>query len=125
MGQKPTGPALSFARRVNEIIDARRQELGMTKAALIEGSGIPANTFHTRMRGDRPFDLNDIENIARALRCDAELILREASVGTLIEQDVAPVTPLEPRRRVRRARKDVPAAARPRDADSGEDSDAP
>jgi hypothetical protein len=125
MGQKPKGPALSFARRVNEIIDARRQELGITKAALITASGIPANTFHTRMRGDRPFDLNDIEMLATALRCDAELILREAAVGTLIEQDIAPVTQLEPRRRVGRTREDVPAAARPRDADSGEDSDAP
>lgn len=125
MGQKPKGPALGFAQRVVQVIDARRIELGMTKAALIASSGMPANTFHTRMRGDRPFDLNDIEQLAEALGCEPELILREAAEGTAIDSNVAPVTPLRPRGDVRSASQDHPAAARKRDADSGEDTDAP
>ncbi|MDY0830767.1 helix-turn-helix transcriptional regulator [Microbacterium sp. BG28] len=94
MGQKPIGTARGFAQRVTEVIDERRRELGMSKASLISESGMPANTFHTRMRGDRPFDLNDIELLATALGCEPELILREAAEGTAIGRGDAPVTPI-------------------------------
>jgi hypothetical protein len=124
MGQKAKGPALGFAQRVALIIDERRKELGMTKAALIATSEIPANTFHTRMRGDRPFDLNDIEQLAAALGCEPELILREAAEGTAIGSKVAPITPM-PASRVGRSRENLRGAAWDRDAETGEDTDAP
>lgn len=95
MGQKPIGAARGFAQRVADVIDAKRKEVGMSKASLISESGMPANTFHTRMRGDRPFDLNDIEMLAAALGCEPEMILREASAGTAVGRP-APVTPIRP-----------------------------
>lgn len=123
MGQKPKGPALGFAQRVAQVIDERRVELGMTKAALIAESGMPANTFHTRMRGERPFDLNDIEQLATALGCEPELILREAAEGTRVGRAVAPVTPIRPG--VGSAREDdkpdLEAAAAEEVEDRGED----
>jgi transcriptional regulator with XRE-family HTH domain len=122
MGQKPTGPAYGFARNVIRVIDEARQEAGMTKAALIEASGIPANTFHTRMRGERPFDLNDIDKIAQALGCDPILLLHKAGQGTGLEAPVAPVTPLRPWADVGASGEDLDAVARPTDPEPDEES---
>lgn len=79
MGQKATGPATPFGRAVVAAIEAALVAEGLTKAALIERSGVPANTFHTRMRGDKPFNTNEIEKLAKALGRDPLLLLREAA----------------------------------------------
>lgn len=93
MGQKATGPATPFGRAVVNAIEAARVAEGLTKVALIERSGVPANTFHTRMRGEKPFNTNEIEKLAAALNRDPLLLLREAASSV---DSGAKVTPIRP-----------------------------
>lgn len=111
MGQKPTGPAQGFALRVIEVLEAARNEEGMTKAALIRTSGIAPNTYHVRMRGDMPFDLNEIDRLAKALNRDPMLLLREAGSG-ILDGPPAPITPLRPGTDVGADLEDLPRVAR-------------
>jgi hypothetical protein len=81
MGRGAAGPASEFATRVIEVINAAINENGTTKAQVLRDSKMPANTFHKKMRGELPFNLNEIEKLANALGRDPLLILREASSG--------------------------------------------
>ncbi len=83
MGQKPVGPARGFSLRVIDVIENARHDAGMSQAELIQRSGIPRNSFYKRMRGEVPFNTNDIDAIASALDCDPMLILREAAKPAL------------------------------------------
>ncbi len=79
MGQKPTGPASDFSLRVVAEIERARHDAGITARELIKRSTVGANTYFTKMRGDRPFNTNEIDLLAGALGVEPELILRKAA----------------------------------------------
>lgn len=59
------------AREVAEQIKAS----GVTVAWLCEHTGIPRSTLVRRLNGSTPFDLNELDRIAAALRIDTAALL--------------------------------------------------
>ena len=68
MGRSPTPPPSDFSLRVIALI---RHELG-NRGADVSGrwlaarTSMSANYIHIRLKGDRPFNTNDIDEIAKA-----------------------------------------------------------
>lgn len=59
-----------FSRRVLANLSRLQSAAGMSNAALISASGLSRNYFYTRLRGEGPFNLEDIAGLARALDVD-------------------------------------------------------
>jgi len=78
MGQKPTGPSGAFSLRVVQEIERARKDADLTATELVKRSGIGANTYFTKMRGERPFNTNEIDTLASAMNVEPEIILRRA-----------------------------------------------
>ena len=79
MGRKPAGEATAFSAAVARIIDEHRTESGMSVDALVKEAGMGRNTYFVRMRGDMPFNLNEIDAIATALGLTPQLVLTKAA----------------------------------------------
>lgn len=59
----------------------------MTIDDLCAATGIGRNSYYNKIRGDRCFNTEEIDAIARVLGCDPFLILEEASAKAQIESD--------------------------------------
>lgn len=59
----------------------------MTIDDLCTATGIGRNSYYNKIRGDRCFNTEEIDAIARVLGCDPLLILEEASAKAQIESD--------------------------------------
>ena len=59
----------------------------MTIDDLCAATGIGRNSYYNKIRGDRCFNTEEIDAIARVLGCDPLLILEEASAKAQIESD--------------------------------------
>lgn len=70
-----------FTQRVIEEIEKARVDAHLSVADLVKRSGMPRNSFFTKIRGDRAFTTDDVDSLARALGLDPFLILRRASGG--------------------------------------------
>lgn len=75
MGRKPVDAASGFALDAADEIRRAMEETGMTNRELLERSGISSNYFYVRMRGEKPFTLNDIGRMADALGVEPSLTL--------------------------------------------------
>ncbi|MFC6354507.1 helix-turn-helix domain-containing protein [Luethyella okanaganae] len=64
---------------VVEEIDNARKHSGMTHAKLFKLSGMSQNYYYSRMRGDLPFNTNDIDKIAQAIEANPFEIMHAAS----------------------------------------------
>ena len=80
MGSKAMGPAIGFSLDVVAEIKRAIQESGLMDKDVIRITGISQDYFYKRMRGDAPFNTNDISKIADALGMDAFIILRRAAI---------------------------------------------
>ncbi|MDO5052368.1 MAG: helix-turn-helix transcriptional regulator [Pseudoclavibacter sp.] len=78
MGQKPMGTAGPLSQQVAREIDHIRRQTGITVSELVRLAGMGANTYYTKMRGERPFTTNEVDNLARALGLSAQLLLVRA-----------------------------------------------
>lgn len=67
-----------FTQRVIEAIENRRRDAKMIIDDLCKESGIGRNSYYTKIRGERCFNTEEIDAVARALHCDPFLILEEA-----------------------------------------------
>ena len=74
-----------FTQRVIEVIENRRRDRNMTIDDLCAATGIGRNSYYNKIRGDRCFNTEEIDAIARVLGCDPFLILEEASAKAQIE----------------------------------------
>lgn len=90
MGQKPTGPASEFSMRVVDEIERARRESGLGPVELIRRSNIGANTYYAKMRGERPFNTNEIDMLANAMGANAMIILRRAGGELVADVPTAP-----------------------------------
>ena len=63
---------------INEIRRAIN-ESGISDMEITKRAGMSRDYFYKRMRGERPFNTNDISKIADALGMDAFIILRRAA----------------------------------------------
>lgn len=79
MSKKSAGKASSFSLRVVEQIEDARAQSGITQAELFAAAGMSQNYYYSRLRGDLPFNTNDIDKLALVLKCDPLLILRRAA----------------------------------------------
>ena len=67
-----------------DIIDAVNAETaraGLTGKQLAQGLGHDRNWIYERFRHEKPFDTDDIANIARVLGTTVDLIFRSARIG--------------------------------------------
>ncbi len=64
----------------------------MAVAELIAKSGITRRTWFRKMRGDTEFTTSEIDAIAKALDCDALLLLQEAAHEPTDEETVIKAT---------------------------------
>lgn len=80
---------MAWSRDLVRAVAAMRDASGLSNHELIERSGMSPSYFYARMRGDAPFDTNDIERLASALRTHPHEISRLAASlsvdGTLVE----------------------------------------
>lgn len=113
----------SFNWRVIEQIEKLIDESGLTRAEIITRSGLRRNTFFVKMRGETALTTDDIAKLATALGVQPEVIFVRAAGESAAP--IAPIKPIRPASSVGDPVQDLPAAARGRDADSGEDTDAP
>lgn len=81
-----------FTDRVIQTIETKRQEKGLTVAEVIKRSGITRRTWFRKMRGDTDFTTSEIDAIAKALDCDALLLLQEAAHEPTDEETVIKAT---------------------------------
>lgn len=79
MGKRASGAASSYSRRVSEAVKLVRARSGLSNADLIREAGFSTNYFYVRLRGEAPFDTNDLDRIARALNIEVEDITHTAS----------------------------------------------
>ncbi len=110
------GEAGAFSRRVIGNIDYAVGKDTRSAAEIITAAGMSKNYFYTRMRGEKPFNTNDVEAIADALGIDPFELMRAPGDN---------VTQLDSRRRVRAPKQDEQKVARPRSRDRGGEPEAP
>lgn len=73
------GDLSQFSWRVIDDIQKLIADKGMTDAQVIALSHIPRNTFYRKMRGETPFNLNDVDAIAGALGVDPFALLTHSA----------------------------------------------
>ena len=79
MGTKGMGEAEGFSLDVINEVQRAITESGMTKSEVHERAGMSQAYFYKRMRGEAPFNTNDIGRLADVLDMDAFIILRRAA----------------------------------------------
>ncbi|WP_382307365.1 helix-turn-helix domain-containing protein [Herbiconiux sp. UC225_62] len=103
--------------RVIDVIENARMDAEMSQAELIQRTGMGRNTFYKKLRGEVPFNTNDIDVIAEALDCDPMLILRTAAsrpaLSVVGDSDTGD---LSPRRATEKARESWNAGTKKRAA---------
>jgi transcriptional regulator with XRE-family HTH domain len=83
MGKSSAGKASEFSLRVVDEIETARIQAGITQAELFAAVGMSQNYFYSRLRGDLPFNTNDIDKLALALGCNPLELLRNAASPSL------------------------------------------
>lgn len=81
-----------FTRRVTETIEQKRRDRRMTIDELCKKTGIGRNSYYAKQRGERCFNTEEIDAIAKALDCDALLLLQEAAHEPTDEETVIKAT---------------------------------
>lgn len=66
------------ASKVAATVAERIKASGVTVVWLCEHTGIPRSTLMRRLNGMTPFDLNELDRIAQALRIDTTELLNAA-----------------------------------------------
>ncbi|PPG29681.1 helix-turn-helix domain-containing protein [Pseudoclavibacter sp. RFBB5] len=82
MIKRAVGEASEFSRRVVRIIEDAVGKSGVSISQFLAEAGMSRNYYYTRLRGEKPFNTNDIEAIADALGLDAMEILMGAAQPT-------------------------------------------
>ncbi len=77
MSKKAAEPATIFSKTVADEIRQAIKASGLNNKETLAETGISPNYFYERMRGDKPFNTNDISKIADALGMEAFIILRK------------------------------------------------
>ena len=93
-----------FTQRVIEAIGKKRHDKHMTIDRLCELAGIGRNSYYAKARGERCFNTEEIDAVAKALGCDALLLLKEAAQEPTDEERII-------RAALRRLQEDPPALA--------------
>jgi transcriptional regulator with XRE-family HTH domain len=78
MGRMATGVAGAYSRAMAGEVRAELARRGLDQNRLAEATGLTTSYLSTRLRGERPFNLNDIEDIANALDMSPLLLMQRA-----------------------------------------------
>ena len=79
MGRKGMNEADEFSLAVIEEVQEAIKASGKSNAEVIKQAKISQDYFYTRMRGEKPFNTNDISRIADVIGIDALSLLMKAS----------------------------------------------
>lgn len=77
MGQKPLEAGL-VSHHIARLLRARKEELAISDYLLAERSGVPRERLRRAMVGERPFLVDDLDAVARALGLVPWHVVREA-----------------------------------------------
>lgn len=83
---------MALVRAVSELRDAS----GMTNQELVDRAEMSASYYYARLRGDAPFDTNDIERLATALGTHPHEVSRLAASYGDDDERIEPRIALEP-----------------------------
>lgn len=83
-------------------VTSMREERGLTNQQLIDGAEMSASYYYARLRGDAPFDTNDIERLAAALGTHPHEISRVAAALEAAGEAIEPHVSVDPRELGRR-----------------------
>ena len=88
MGRKGMNEADHFSKGVIEQVQEAITASGMSNAEVIKRSHISQDYFYTRMRGEKPFNTNDISKIAEVLGVDAfGLLIKAGDIASKLASD--------------------------------------
>lgn len=87
MGRRPASTSTAFSRRVVRAIEQLRDQRRLSNTELIRAAEFSANYFYIRLRGEAPFNTNDIEKLANALNVEPYELLRLAQSDDLVADD--------------------------------------
>lgn len=111
VGRRALGEASAWSMALVRAVTELRDGNGLTNQELVERAGMSASYFYARLRGDAPFDTNDIEKLAAALGTHPHEISRVAASFEADEESIEPRVGTNPRELARRL-KAVAAAPR-------------
>lgn len=83
-------------------VTSMREERGLTNQQLIDDAEMSASYYYARLRGDAPFDTNDIERLAAALGSHPHEISRVAAALEADGEAIEPLVSTDPRELGRR-----------------------
>jgi len=69
-------------RTTSDAIEAARVAAGLSKRKLAESAGMVPSTLIRKLRGDFPFDVDEVAAIAQALNCPIADLWPEPNGGT-------------------------------------------
>jgi transcriptional regulator with XRE-family HTH domain len=91
---------MALVRAVSELRDSS----GLTNQELVERADMSASYYYARLRGDAPFDTNDIERLAAALGTHPHEISRIAASYGASDEEIEPRVTTDPKELGRRLR---------------------
>lgn len=100
VARKGTGAASPWARAVANAVSELRARAGLSNQDLAARAGMSTSYYYTRLRGDAPFDENDVERIAVALGTHPAEIARTAAQKDSGSESMQSIDPEEVSRRL-------------------------
>ncbi|MGW9159317.1 helix-turn-helix domain-containing protein [Microbacterium sp. NPDC055665] len=97
MGKRASGAAGGLSQSVAAAVAQARKERGWDNQRLYSAADMSESYYYVRMRGDQPFNLNDLEKLANALGVHwFEICRRAVMLGGLDGGDIAPSLDVDP-----------------------------
>lgn len=121
VGRRALGEASAWSMALVRAVTELRDASGLTNQELVDRAGMSASYFYARLRGDAPFDTNDIEKLAAALGTHPHEISRTAAAVGDDEESIEPRVETDP---IELGRRLAATAAAPRGDGSAFDLDA-
>lgn len=102
VGRRALGEASAWSMALVRAVTELRDESGLTNQELVDRAEMSASYFYARLRGDAPFDTNDIEKLAAALGTHPHEISRTAAAFGADEESIEPRVETDPAELARR-----------------------
>lgn len=81
MVKRAVGESTTFSRRVAEEIDHAVRMSGQPAADIFAAAGMSRNYYYKRLRGEMPFNTNDIDRLGDALGINPFDLMRRATTN--------------------------------------------
>lgn len=90
MGRRAVGEASAWSLALVRAVASLRESAELTNQQVLDRTGMSASYYYARMRGDAPFDTNDIEKLAAAFDTHPHEISRIAASSEGADASIDP-----------------------------------